>query len=217
MSSATVEPGSASRQCSIAAITSPVIVEPALPEQVVGLVDAARGRVLDRQERQVGLAGEHRLGGAAEGLAAGEEHAAGAAGILALRREVTVRTLRSLIGDAQRCGLERAHERLLVRHGHVQDDAIEPLDLVRVEPLLHRRLPQAQQQTVLARRIAERPGAAELRLGDAFDQVHPLAQQPQQPLVDPFERLAQPLEVAGQARFDPARRSCGQTPRFAPP
>ena len=178
-------------------MTSPVIVKAAFAEEIVGLVDAAGGRVLDRQERQVGLAGKHRLRGAAEGLAAGEEHAAGAAGILTLRREVAVRALRPLIGDAQRGGLEGAHERLLVRDGHVQDDAIEPLDLVRIEPLLHRRLAQAQQQPVLARRVAERPGAAELRLGDAFDQVHSLAQQPQQPMVDPFERLAQPLQVAG--------------------
>jgi hypothetical protein len=111
---------------------------------------------------------------------------------------MTVRALRPLVSDAQRRGLEGADERLLVGDRHVQDDAIEALDLVRVEPLFYRRLPQAHQEPVLPRRVAERPGAAELRLGHAFDEIHPLAQQMQQAVVDLLERLAQRLEVAGR-------------------
>ena len=43
------------------------------------------------------------------------------------------------IGTALRRAIKaEGHDvRLLVRHRHVEDDAVEPLDLVRVEPLLH--------------------------------------------------------------------------------
>jgi hypothetical protein len=52
-------PAKPTRQCSIALTTSPMIVAPPSARQVVGLVDAAGGRVLDRQQRDVGLAALH--------------------------------------------------------------------------------------------------------------------------------------------------------------
>ena len=67
---------------------------------------------------------------------------------------------------------------------------------VRVQPLRNRDLPQSQEQPVLARRIAERPGAAELGFRHSLHQVHPFPQQPQQTMIDTFDRLAQGLQIA---------------------
>ena len=57
--------------------TSPVMWRPPLGEQVVGLVDAAGRRVLDRQQREVGAAVEHGLRGAAERVEPVEQRPAG--------------------------------------------------------------------------------------------------------------------------------------------
>src|SRR5206468_1986140 len=80
--------------------------DPPLRKQVVGLVDAAGGGVLDGEERQVGGSLLHRLSGLAQRLIAGEKRSALAPAVVSLRGEMTVRALDALIGDAQRGGLE---------------------------------------------------------------------------------------------------------------
>jgi hypothetical protein len=131
----------------------------------------------------------------------GEQHSARASGILPLRREMAVRAFRPLVGDAQRRGLQRPNESLLVGDRHVEDDAIEPLHLVRIEPFVDRQLAQPDEQPVLARRIAEGPGAAELRFRHPLDQIHAFPQETQQAMVDAFDRFAQRLQIGRPDRL----------------
>ena len=68
VSPSSVAPGSASRQCSTRAHDLAGDDQSPFGEQIVGLVDRTGGGVLDRQQREVGGPGAHRLGGGAKRL-----------------------------------------------------------------------------------------------------------------------------------------------------
>jgi len=105
--------------------------------------------------------------------------------------EMTVAALDALVGDAQgRIGAV-AHGRLLMRDGHLHHDAVQPLDLVRVEPGLHRQPAQPLQQQVLALAIAERARRGELGLDDALDDLLPLGDQRDDLAIDRLDAIAQ--------------------------
>jgi hypothetical protein len=187
--------GSASRQCSIALITSPRDVQLPGREQIVGLVDRAGRGVLDRQQREIGGAAQHRGRTRVKGVVPGEQRAAGALRVAALRGEVRVAALDALVGDAQRHVLALAHEALLVRDRHVHDHAIHPLDLVRIDVGGGGDLAQARDQALLALPIAERARARELGLGDALDDREPLADQLDDLAIDRLDAVAQRREI----------------------
>ena len=149
-------------------------VQRAAREQVVRLVDAARSRVLDRQQREVRGAVEHGIGRGAERVEPGEQCAARATAVAALRRQVAIAALDTLVRDAQRCVGPVAHRRLLVRDRQVHDHAVQSLDLVRIEPGTGRMVTQPQQQALLALAIAERARGLELRERDLLDDAQPL-------------------------------------------
>ena len=166
-------------------------------EEVVRLVDAARGRVLDRQQREIRGAVVHGLRRTLERIVAGEQRTSGTTAVAQLRGEVAVAALDALVRDAQRDVLAGAHAHLLVRDAHVHHDAVEPLDLVRVEARLGRLVPQALQQELLALAIAERARARELRLGDLLDDLQPLREQRDDLAVDRFDAVTQGRELGG--------------------
>ena len=133
-----------------------VQLEAQLGHEVVGLGHAARGRVLDRQQRDIGQPIAHGLGRTPERVVTGEQRTALAPAIAALCSKMAVGTLDTLIRHAQRRIRQRMDERLLARDAHLHDDAVEPLALMRVEPQPCGGLTHALQDLVLAHRVAER-------------------------------------------------------------
>ena len=146
--------------------------EPAFGQLVVGLVDAARGRVLDRQESDVDGAVEHRFGGGADGLVAGEHHAALLILVVALRGEMAVRAFDPLVGDAQRRRLQVADVGVLAGDRHLENQPVQPFDLVRVEVALGRQVADAQEELFLALLVAERKRIVDLVDRDLLRQRH---------------------------------------------
>ena len=169
--------------------------EAPLGQQVVGLVDAAGGGVLDRQQGAVGGAALHRLGGGAEGLEPLEQHALGEPGVAALGGEMAVGPLDSLVGHPQGRRRQRADVGLLVGHRHLEQHPVEPLHLMGVEPALHGRVAHPLEDLVLAQRIAERRSREQLGRRHLLDQVHAPAQMVEDLVVDLLDRFAQGLEV----------------------
>ena len=90
--------------------------------------------------------------------------------------------------------------RLLVRDRHVEHDAVEPLHLVRIEPALGGRAPQAHEQSVLAQRVAERPGGFELAVATRSTTAMRSRSRSRKRAVDRLDRFAQRLQVVARSR-----------------
>ena len=166
-------------------------VKLAVGEEVVRLVDRAGGRVLDRQEREIGAAREHGVGRGAERVEAVEQRAALAPAVAALRGEVRVRALDALVRDAQRGIGARADRLLLVRDRQLHDEAVDALDRVRVEPGLERVLAQPHEQGPLALAIAQRARRGELGERDVLDDAQPIGEQRDDLAVDLVDAVAE--------------------------
>ena len=79
------------------------------------MIDRTFGRVLDRQEGEVGGSREHRLDRLADGLVAGQEHSALAAAVAPLGGEVAVGALDPLVGQrGERVAIADNHVAALV-------------------------------------------------------------------------------------------------------
>ena len=167
----------------------------ALGEQIVGDVDAAGGGVLDRQQGEVGVTPLHRLDCLAERLVAGEQRPAAASAVAVLRREMTVGAFDALVSDAQRRRVEAGDEALLAGHRHLHELPVEALDLVRVEAHLGGGVAHSLQHELLAQPVAQRRGRFELGRRHTLHDFHARPQQLQDPPVEPFELLAQRLQV----------------------
>jgi hypothetical protein len=78
---------------------------------------------------------------------------------------------------------------------HLEDQSVEPLDLVRVEIALGRQVPDPQQELLLALLVTERIGIVELEDRDLLGQPHAAPELLEDLSVDRLHLLAQGLQV----------------------
>src|SRR4051812_26245089 len=78
---------------------------------------------------------------------------------------------------------------LLMRDGHIHHDAIEPFDLVRIDPGLRRMLAQAKKKPFFTLAIAEWAGAVELRERNFFDDFQTFRQQRDDLTIDVIDAI----------------------------
>jgi hypothetical protein len=179
-------------------------------EQIVRLVHAAGGGVLDGQQHQVLLAaaqGLHRLAGQVE---AGEQHAARPVRIALACGQVAVGALDARVAHAQRGGVQPRDERLLPRHGHVDEEAPDALHLVRVQPVLRRAGADAAQEQVLSALIPKGRRRGQLRARHVVRQVHAAPERIEDFLVDALDGDAHRLQVWNRAHRKDSRVRCMQ-------
>src|SRR5688572_9581261 len=105
-----------------------------------------------------------------------------------------------------------------MRDGHVHHDAIEPLDLVRVDADHHRDREQAPHRALLAFAIPKRARRGKLRLDNSLDDLQPFCDQLDDLSVDQLDPLAQTDQIRGRHGTDSTLSwaSCPPTTKTKP-